>query len=368
LYAVSYLYSEDKPQAQFEITQKLSFILLPLLVGAGLNITRRGFEQILLAFVSGISVTALACMSRAAYVGFAAGNQEYWFYHKLVDGFDANAVYMAWYVTFSISVLLLFKWESFSGRRLNILKWVTVALQFVFLILLSSRMLLVIFFVVTLPLYFASLYQNVRLSRTKLGIGLLGILIFIISIASTHNPVSQRFSDVMHNDFRQSFLKDYRNDPQHFNNLTLRIFVWRVGLENLRDHNLWWTGAGIGDVHALQNRRIAEYGIRNMSDGDHPPPTLYNMNLHNMYLQTILAIGIPGLVLFLCLVFSPFFVLSKSGDKRIWAIFHFAACAFFMQESIFQTQAGFMFYIFFSVIFWQAVQRTRMEQTQSVRK
>src|SRR3954466_4654243 len=51
LYAISYLYSEDKAQAQFEITQKLSFILLPLLVGAGLNITRRRFEQILLAFI-----------------------------------------------------------------------------------------------------------------------------------------------------------------------------------------------------------------------------------------------------------------------------------------------------------------------------
>jgi len=361
LYAASYLYSEDKPQAQFEITQKLSFVLLPILVGAGLDITRRRFEQILLAFIGGITVVGLACMSRAGYVDLRTGSHEYWFYHQMVSGLDLNAVYMAWYVTFSISALLLFKWEYFFRERLAILKWIVIALQFIFLILLSSRMLLVIFFVVTLPLYLTNQYHNVRLSKARLSMLLLGILLFIMGVAFTANPVRQRFSDVMHNDFHQSFLSDYHDDPQHFNNLTLRVFVWRVGVENLQAHNLWWKGAGIGDVHALQNRRIADYGIRNMSDADHPPPTLYNMNLHNTYLQTILALGIPGLLVFLCLVFSPFFFLSKSSDKRTWIIFHFAACAFMLQESIFQTQAGIVFYAFFSVIFWQAVHKKRTE-------
>jgi O-antigen ligase len=363
LYALSYFYSEDKPQAQFEITQKLSFVLLPILVGAGLDITRRRFEQILLSFISGISVVALACIMRAGYMDLRMGSHAYWFYHQLVSGLDMNAVYMAWYVTFSISVLLLFRWEHFFQDRQRVLRWLAIALQAAFLVLLSSRMLLVIFFVVTLPLYFANLYQNVRLSRVRLGMLLVGILLFITAVAFTPNPVRQRFDDVMHNDFRQSFLKDYRNDPQHFNNLTLRVFVWRVGLENLQVHRLWWKGAGIGDVHALQNRRIAEYGIRNMSDADHPPPTLYNMNLHNMYLQAILALGIPGLVVFLCLVLSPFFFLSQSGDKRSWLIFHFSACAFMLQESIFQTQAGIIHYAFFSVIFWQAVHRKKATQS-----
>src|SRR5262245_21062997 len=35
LFAVSYFYSEDKEQAGFEIVQKLSLILFPLLVGLG---------------------------------------------------------------------------------------------------------------------------------------------------------------------------------------------------------------------------------------------------------------------------------------------------------------------------------------------
>ncbi len=353
LYALSYTYSADKAQAGFEIVQRLSFVLLPVLVGAGIDIDRRRWVGILSSFVAGITAVALGCMAKAAILWQQTGDPKHLFYHDLVSGLDANAVYMAWYVVFSLSALLLFRWEGVFGGRRQWLRWTLIFIQLLFLILLSSRLLLVIFFLVTIPLYLAGLYRNLRLSRLRLGIAVAGFAGIILALVFTQNPVRQRFSDVLHNDFRQSFLPDYRDNHQNFNNLTLRIFVWRVGVENLKAHNLWWTGAGIGDVQAMQNRRIAEYGIRNMDDANHPPPTMYNMNLHNMYLQTVIALGLPGLLVFLVLIFSPFFLLRRVEDKRTFFIFHFSACAFMLQESIFQTQAGIIYYTFFSVIFWQ---------------
>jgi len=365
LYAISYFYSADKAQAQFEIVQRLSFILLPLLVGAGTDIDRRRWVYILLAFVAGITMAGLGCMIKAAILWKQTGDTTHMFYHELVSGLDVNAVYMAWYVVFSLSALLLFRWDDvFRGRR-GILKWMVIMVQILFLILLSSRLLLVIFFVVTIPVYISALYRNLHLSKGRVGIIMAGFVLIILGLVMTKNPVRQRFDDVLHNDFQHSFLKDYRNDAQNFNNLTLRVFVWRIGIENLNEHGLWWKGAGIGDVQALQNKKIEAYGINHMDEGNHPAPTMYNMNLHNMYMQTVMALGIPGLIVFLLLIFSPLFVLTRMEDRRTFFIFHIAACAFMLQESIFQTQAGIIYYTFFSVIFWKLAYQDERDSLSS---
>ena len=133
-------------------------------------------------------------------------------------------------------------------------------------------------------------------------------------------------------------------------NLTLRLFLWRLGMENVREHNLWWYGAGNGDVSLLQNAKLDQNGV-----GDIYNPAqrsnLYNVNLHNMYLEILIMLGIPGVLCLLIIVFSPFFYYKNKKYRPFFLLFCTIAAIFLFQEAAFQTEAGTVFYVLFMQIF-----------------
>ncbi|MBS1616384.1 MAG: O-antigen ligase family protein [Bacteroidetes bacterium] len=361
LYALSYTYSSDKAQAGFDLTQKLSFILLPLILGAGTHITRRGWERILLSLSLSLTLVGIFCMARAYHLWQMQGDDEVFFYHRLVAGLDANAVYMAWYVLFSLAALSFYRWTScFLRWQGLLLKWLLFAIQLLFFILLSSRTMLMILCFIALPCFLHVRVKKFRWTVLHIIAALIlagGLGAFLIK---TDNPVRQRFEDVRPNNLRHAFQPHYADSNQQFSNLTMRLFIWRVGFENIQANHLWWAGAGNGDVHNLQNDRIASYGFR-MTNESGGPSAMRDIDLHNMYLQTVLAVGIPGLLVLLVLLFSPFFYLTRTGYSHLAFLFHISACLFMLQEAVFQTQSGIIYYIFFSVLFWQFSQ-AKMEK------
>ena len=139
LHAASYFWSSDKDQSLFDTVSKLSFVVLPIVVGAGANICRRRFEQILGSFILGISAVTLFCLGQAFALWRGDGDDAHFFYHDLVKGFDANAVYMAWYVFCALSALLLINWQYLFRDKWRLLNWALATILLVFLVLLSSR-------------------------------------------------------------------------------------------------------------------------------------------------------------------------------------------------------------------------------------
>ncbi len=92
-------------------------------------------------------------------------------------------------------------------------------------------------------------------------------------------------------------------------------------------------------------------GIGNMYNPNHRSH-LHNVNLHNMYIQSLYMLGIPGLAVFLVMMFAPFIALRRIREKTIFFLFQLTAVLFMMQESALQTQAGIIFFTFFSQILW----------------
>ena len=356
LHAASYFWSSDKDQSLFDTVSKLSFVVLPIVVGAGANICRRRFEQILGSFILGISAVTLFCLGQAFALWRGDGDDAHFFYHDLVKGFDANAVYMAWYVFCALSALLLINWQYLFRDKWRLLNWALATILLVFLVLLSSRLLLAVFALLTIPSYLLKLIR----SRKGSWKSILSVAVLMVSIggalALTGNPINSRFRDVMHRDLKIAFLKDYRDTIPHFNNLTLRLFVWRCGMDNMREHNLWLKGCGNGDEHHIQNAHFNELGITPERQ-ERYAIAIQNINLHNMYMQSLIMFGVPGLVVFMLIMISPFFYVSKVEHRRWFLVFHIVSFLFMIQESALQTQAGVIFFTFFSCIFWQAVKR-----------
>lgn len=342
LHAISYTYSQNKAQSLFDLQEKLSIIILPIVIGAGMAIDQSLFERILQWFVAGVTAIALFCIARSFLIFQQTGQTAQFFYHALVHGLDANAVYQSWYTIFSLSGLLFYPWKN----NHKLLRAAIILIQTVFLVLLSSKTLLAVFLLLILPYYIVNTAKGRASYIRAAGIAVLAA-ICVIALYKTENPIKKRYEDVI----KQPITISDPSQPFNgsYNNLTVRLFIWQTGFQNIKEHNLWWKGAGNGDVQDLQNAGYAARGMKDIYNVQFPSP-LRNANLHNMYLEVLIMLGIPGLLCLCVILFEPFFLLKEHNIKYFYFLFVFISCAFMLQEAAFQTQAGTIFYSFWAIL------------------
>ncbi|MEO6831780.1 MAG: O-antigen ligase family protein [Chitinophagaceae bacterium] len=356
LNAASYFWSVDKDRSVFDTVSKLVLVLFPVVLGAGANICAKRLEQILVAFILTITATGIFSLVNAALRWQVDGHTSHFFYHDLVAGQAANAVYTGWYAFTALSAILLGNWNYYFKGYWQVLKWACAALLMVFLVLLSSRLLLVVFILLVIPAHLYKLIIHSKRPWVKIVLIIATASSLVAAFSLTGNPIEKRYRAVMNRNIHIAFLPEYRDTIPHFNNLTLRLFVWRCGIDNIKEHNLWLKGCGNGDTHTIQNEKFAALGL-NEEYQKKSYNIIQGINLHNMYMEAFVSLGIPGLLLIIAIVFLPFFYLKKSSQISFFAAFHIVSLLFMMQESALQTQSGIIFWAFFSCLFWQDVKR-----------
>ena len=355
LLTISYLYSENKQQAAFDLKIKISILLIPLIIGVGI----RGFdakklELLLSGLILGVTFTGIISLCDATSVWYFEQYRDAFYYHFLVRSVDPNAVYSAWYTVVSISLLLFMPWQHYFTGKYKPWRYVLMVFQVVFLVLLSARMFLLLFIVLIIPLaIWKMIMRNRRRGITSAVAIILLTIAMVLYINGTDNPIKKRFSALVNSDMHVAWLDDYRNvKEEEFDNVTLRLFLWRIGIESITENNAWLTGLGNGDVHLALNNKMREYNVPGIDSENQEKPGFYNANLHNMYIQTLVMLGIPGLIIFLLLVLAPVIYIYKVYPYQPFLIFHGTSLIFMMQEAVLQTQAGIVFYILISTIFW----------------
>lgn len=365
LLAVSFYYSQDKESSIDDLRTKISLFALPLIIGCGRAVNKKNLEQIFVAFIVGLSLVGTGCIIRAFMIWNETHDTQSFFYHTLVKGLSANAVYMAWYVIFAICMLLFMSWQYYMTGKYTYLKIALTVLLITFFLLLAARMLILLFFLFLIPFYLNKIFKHKKFSTLKTIVVCSTLLCLVTAMIVIKNPIRDRYENILQNDFKNAWLDDYSNIAEgDFSNLTLRIFVWRIGLEDITEKNLWLTGAGNGDVRMMMNEKLKKHGFRNI----HPDLALrspfYNINLHNMFLQSLLMIGLPGLILFTMIVFAPFRKIRKIQiHKGIFIIFNITAILFFLQEAALQTQAGIIYYSFFVSLFWNVYYSSNIKES-----
>jgi hypothetical protein len=352
LFAVSYFYSENKAESVKDLEKKLSLLILPVIVGTSIGIAKKDLEKIFFWFIAGIAIISVYCIGNAVYLYQSSHDKELFFYHTLVENLDSNAVYMSFYTIFALFLLLFYKWDYFFKLNKNNWRWPLISIIFVFLLLLSCRLIIVVFFALLLLWVISSLFRTGKFFTAK-KMAFITIATFAGSlILFTNNPVKTRYQNLRSDNIRNVFEKDYKQKALKLDNLTIRLFIWRVCVQNIEEKNLWAIGCGNGDIEDIQNKKMLELGLPGFDDKTPWRSGLYNIAIHNMYLQTLMMIGIPGVFCLLCIVFLPFFYLKRMDNKFIFLVFHITAALFMCQESGLETQAGIIYYTFFSMVFW----------------
>ncbi|MCF8219713.1 MAG: O-antigen ligase family protein [Bacteroidales bacterium] len=330
LHIISVFYSNDTGAAWFDLEIKLPLFFFPLL--STLLILRgktKRKEKILLAFVLGNFVAIFICLGNAFW-GHDQLAMSNFLYVEL--SYFHHPAYFAMYLAFALSILLFYflpnyNKKEYAGRIVLII--LSSIMLGGFIILLSSRAgILVLFILVVLKII--HLISSLKIN-TYLKFGAVVFLLAILVLSASQN---QRVQQGVNN------LKNINSGERldsDLNSMKVRFVVWKSGLEIVKNH--WPAGIGNGDVKdGLMHKAKELFG---------PDINLKrHYNAHNQYIDTFVALGLPGLLVLLALLLWPFIYAIKKGHYLLLSLVLILLVSLFF-ESMINRQAGVMFFAFF---------------------
>jgi hypothetical protein len=122
--------------------------------------------------------------------------------------------------------------------------------------------------------------------------------------------------------------------------LTMRFEYWKTALNIIRQQPL--TGVGTGDLPDAFKEQYVKDG--SMLDEK------WRLRAHNQYLSIAVAFGIPGLLLFISVLFYTLVNRLQKGDTLFLAFWLVAAISMFTEDTL-ETQAGVTFFALFYCLF-----------------
>jgi O-antigen ligase len=122
---------------------------------------------------------------------------------------------------------------------------------------------------------------------------------------------------------------------------TARLKIWQSVMQVVG--NNWILGVGTGDSQAQLDKT---YSKKNYAFA-----TFHHCNAHNQYLQETVALGVPGLIIFLLCLLVPFYSYLHSKEHSLYCVFLLIFAIVCMSESILQLSKGIILYSFFNALF-----------------
>lgn len=338
LHVIGYFFSDNKTEAIWNIEIKLTFFILPFLFFAT-TFNQIEKQKIKWAFVLGCLLLLVFCIARALYYYFI--EQTNYFYYSDFTYF-LHPSYFAMYLTMAILIVMVdttnvvslpFKEVSERGGMfIPFIKIGTVLFILIGVFLASSKMG-VISAVLLLPITFGFVLFNK--GYKKMIVAFLAIIITVMGLSYKLFPmpyarVKQAFS---------VSTSTQQIDKTSAESTAVRILIWKEAIAIIKQYPLF--GVTPGSTNDVLFDAYKKEGLTGALSK--------KLNAHNQFLQTFIGTGIIGFVLLLSLTFG----------LAIWAIIkrHYLALLFsiliilnFLVESMLQSQAGFIFFLFFSCL------------------
>ena len=324
VYLAGMTYTTHTHQGWFDMQIKLSLLLFPIILSSEGKMDFKKQKWFGFAFISGAVLHGLGCLLFALWQYFYSGVAQFTYmqFSKFV-----HPTYYSMY----IDMAFIFMYYALTDRGKELAKkeklfiYISIPFLLLILILLNSKMgqIVTVLLVPALLLkYFLSKHSTFKSVATVVAV--LGLLVIGISKISRFNAMGDLISGK-------------NRDVQSVESNQARLSVWEASIEVINNNSL--IGSGTGD---------AKYALLDQYQKDGMTGA-YNeiLNSHNQYLQTIVAVGIPGILLLLANLFIPLFISIK--EKRfVYMLFLLILCLNFLTESMLDQQAGTMFYGLFN--------------------
>lgn len=345
LYVIGMSYSSNLGFGTKVLETKLSLLVLPLVYAAYIDVTKEKINTYLKYFVFGCIFYVIICFGYATYAYFKPVYTDlygvlydlgfnYFYYEYLSVFFHPS--YTAMYTVFTLFIIV----EALKQRVLQF-NWkilIIIILLTLFVLLLSSKAGWVTLFLVGIY-SFKLLLKSKKIAQ--IFYIAIPVMLFFLMLNVYFSPnFSQRLPQF------DSIIKAITGKDKDNNIVTTgtdgnasRIFIWKASTHLFTQN--WLTGLGTGDA---KDELMKEYKTRGMT-------TEYEiaLNSHNQFLSTAIAIGVLGLLILLLMLFYPFIISIKQHNYIIIG-FTVLILINLMVESMFETQAGLVFYAFMNTI------------------
>ncbi|MBA3682660.1 MAG: O-antigen ligase family protein [Bacteroidetes bacterium] len=325
---ISASFSSNKTEAAFSIEIKMSFLVFPYLFFC-FKWPIQIIKRCLVSFVSGCFFACLVLIVRAAYYAFN-GHAEYFFYTQF--SVFIHASYFAMYLILAIALVILLYPEWFKMQKNVGYTSYFFVISFIVTIFLCSSKLGLISFFISAPLIL--LYKfRAFLNIKKVSVVIVALIVLGIVAYEVFPSAFDRLSSL-------TTVSSTQLDKTSSESTTVRILIWEQSLQLIKDN--FWFGTGVGDANDALYNTYAANGLTGALS--------HNFNAHNQYFQTFIGLGIIG---FLILVVLTLGYLIKGLAKKQFLLFLFSLLIVlnFLVESMLQTSAGVLFFVFFFCLF-----------------
>ena len=325
LLLIGMIHTDNSSSGWFDLEVKFSLFLFPIILPLH-EIDKKTFHKVLLSFVVGCFIAFLICLSMATMYYFSSLDPSVFYYNKL--SVFHHPTYFSMYLNFSIVIfyyVLITSNKEFLIRS-DFLLILMISVFSVFVVLLSSKMGLITLLVI--------IFGGTVLWFLKSRAVFPSILVFLM--VSSMIYISFNYSNIIQERINEA-VQSISEEDYSFSTTSARLAIWEVALDIIEESPIY--GYGTGDV---KDELLKEYKEREYNF------LFYKkLNCHNQYLQSAIAFGVIGLIIFL---FSIFYPLRKILQWRnyLYGGLLFVVVVNFLTESVLETQAGVVFYALFN--------------------
>lgn len=336
LYALSLLWTDDKATGGMSLQVKLGMFIYPLVL-VSQKFDERQSRRLFAAFLAGLFAAGLFMLGRAGYI-WTSEHRNAFFYQAFTERL-VHPSYLAMY--YCLGIMLLFHGVLLQNVPAKPWKVIAAALCLFYvliMLLLASKLGLL-----SLALLVAGyvVYAIIRFRRWVVGILALLMLGGGFMAALHFMPgLSERISNLT-----TTLSSNEPIDPTETESNRVRLLIWRADATIIASNPL---GVGAGDV---QQALEQEYTMRGMSGAADK-----HLNAHSQLFQTTIATGWAGLLAFLIIVAGPIVwgLRTRYGFAVLFGLLFLLNC---LPESMFETQAGTLYFGFFYSLFLLSANR-----------
>lgn len=337
LHLIGIIYSANIDFALLDIQIKASFLLLPFCFDKKLF---QPFEidfikRALIVGCFGYSVYLLI----NAFINFQLYQQITTFFYTEFSP-KQHVAYLTMYIVLSCIFIIQYLIEkSNSDKLFRTLIYVLLLFFYVIIAMLSSRTAIFSGLIALFVFILFTLKSKIGLTKSiLLSLVNAGVFVFIFWIITgsqnrfekpipTNNIASQEQRSVEESSTVQ------RN---------VRYTLWSTAVEIFKKQPL--LGVGTGDI---KDELLSNYKEQNFQEG-----ITYNLNAHNQFFQTLATLGLLGIISLMLLLLIPL-VQAIYKENVTFLAFLILIIINCITESVFEKQAGVLFFCFFYIFLQQ---------------
>jgi O-antigen ligase len=214
-------------------------------------------------------------------------------------------------------------------KKIHVVSMLLIVLFTFFLALLASRMAILSFSIILL--YFIT--NQIQKRKWVPNVLALACVLIALMGLTWLNPVA-RFRVIQ--EPRVTGLRIHQQVTQ-WNSVNLRLLEWQASLSTIKKS--WFLGVGTGDGQDAMKTYYASYNSSTVK---------MDFNSHNQYFETILELGIIGLISLLGCLFLPVF---RPGHSILYFSFILLFGLMCLTESMLARQKGIVFFMIFQSLF-----------------